>query len=290
MENSEQKYKRRALVETSIIMLILLIAFIIFGFVTPLPLPEERGIVVNFGDTEMGGGDLNSQELEPVMEEVIEENQEVIPEETTSEEVAAEEVVTQEVDESIAIKEAEERKKQAEKQKKLDLQKEVERQQELENQRIEQERLDKERKEQEARDRVKAALGNAKGSGQGNTGGSGNQGSTTGDPNSSNTGPGGTAGSLGGGSGTGYDLAGRSVLKKASLKDDSQVEGKIIVKIWVDRNGNVTRAQAGEPGTTISNSTLRSKAEQSALKTKFSSKNDAPEVQIGRITFTFRLG
>ena len=46
-----------------------LLAFaILFGFATPLPLPEEEGILINFGTDDFGAGDE-----EPMYSEVPEE-------------------------------------------------------------------------------------------------------------------------------------------------------------------------------------------------------------------------
>ncbi|PLW91953.1 MAG: hypothetical protein C0592_13235 [Marinilabiliales bacterium] len=59
------------------------------------------------------------------------------------------------------------------------------------------------------------------------------------------------------------------------------------MKIWVDKNGNVTRAEPGDIGTTTSNQSLWAKAKQAALQAKFSVDMNAPEIQRGTITYTF---
>jgi hypothetical protein len=89
------------------------------------------------------------------------------------------------------------------------------------------------------------------------------------------------------GSGPGYSLAGRSAkyIPKPDYSEDDQ--GKVVVKIWVDKDGNVVKAQAGYFGTTLSNSALWKKCEEAAMRAKFSSDPNAPEEQIGTITYVF---
>ena len=62
-------------------------------------------------------------------------------------------------------------------------------------------------------------------------------------------------------------------------------EGKVVVRIWVDANGNVTNVKAiGGEGT--ADPILKRLAEEAAKKAKFS-KGDLP--QIGEITYIFKL-
>ena len=63
--------------------------------------------------------------------------------------------------------------------------------------------------------------------------------------------------------------------------------GKIVVEIFVDKEGNVVRAKAGVKGTTISNTNLYRKCEQAARKCKFAADPSAPEEQKGTITYRF---
>jgi hypothetical protein len=153
--------------------------------------------------------------------------------------------------------------------------------------------------------------GTHKGSNQGTAGGHGDQGNPNGNPNANNykgTGHGdGTGGGDGGGNGPGhgpgngpgtgpgsgpnkgihYDLAGR--VNKSLPKPTYNIkdEGIVVVSIWVDKQGNVTKAQAGARGTTTSNQTLWKLAQSAALKAKFDTKSDAAEEQKGTITYNF---
>jgi len=128
--------------------------------------------------------------------------------------------------------------------------------------------------------------------GQGGSGGGTGTGTGTGSGSGTGSGIGSGTGSgvgpgSGGGSGPGYSLAGRGAkyIPKPDYSEDDQ--GKVVVKIWVDKDGNVVKAQSGYFGTTLSNSALWKKCEEAAMKSKFSSDPNAPEEQIGTITYVF---
>lgn len=88
--------------------------------------------------------------------------------------------------------------------------------------------------------------------------------------------------------GAGFSLVGRSARALPSPNTSTQKEGKVVVKIWVDRAGNVTQTSAPEKGSTLTDLVLVNQAETAALKAKFSAKDDAPEVQTGTVTYVFR--
>ena len=91
-----------------------------------------------------------------------------------------------------------------------------------------------------------------------------------------------------GNGGVGFSLAGRSAKALPSPNTSTQKQGKVVVKIWVDRAGNVTQTSAPEKGSTVTDAALVRQAKAAALKAKFSPKDDAPEVQTGTITYVFR--
>ena len=150
--------------------------------------------------------------------------------------------------------------------------------------------------------------GNKKGTNQGVNGGHGDQGNPNGTQNSNSyTGDGhgpGTGGGDGGGNGPGhgpgdgpgsgpgkssaqYDLQGRNNKSLPKPEYNSKEEGIVVVSIWVDKQGNVTKAIAGARGTTTTNQQLWKLAENAAKKAKFDAKSDAPEEQKGTITYHF---
>jgi hypothetical protein len=145
---------------------------------------------------------------------------------------------------------------------------------------------------------------------QGNTQGATDQGSPAGKQSASTYGPGGSGGSgpgsgggSGGGSGTGtgsgigdgvgpgisYNLAGRSMIIIQKPDFTIQREGIVVVEITVDRTGKVIKATPGVKGSTIIDNTLYAAAKKAALESKFNLKGDAPDLQVGRITYHFKL-
>lgn len=85
-------------------------------------------------------------------------------------------------------------------------------------------------------------------------------------------------------------LKGRSLLGNiAKPTYDVQKDGVVVVTIWVDQYGTVTKAQAGAPGTTVNDATLWAAARSAAMKTHFNQSADAPALQEGTITYIFSL-
>lgn len=122
--------------------------------------------------------------------------------------------------------------------------------------------------------------GSGPGSGGGNGGGIG---TGTGPGNGPGSGPG-TA------PGTTFNLNGRSTkggIPKPTYSSNDQ--GKVVVEITVDTQGNVVKAKMGR-GTTVTDQNLINQAISAAKKAKFNAKDDAPDEQVGTITYVFRKG
>jgi outer membrane biosynthesis protein TonB len=68
-----------------------------------------------------------------------------------------------------------------------------------------------------------------------------------------------------------------------------QKEGIVVVEIRVDRTGKVISATPGMKGSTILDNTLYAAAKKAALESKFNLKSDAPDLQIGKIIYHFKL-
>lgn len=116
------------------------------------------------------------------------------------------------------------------------------------------------------------------------TGGHGNgNGGGDGDGDGPGTGPG---KGLGSGGKIGIDLKGRAVVKPPQLPKDTKEEGKVVVEITVDSEGNVIEANPNGRGTTTSSALLKAKAKQAALATKFNIEGKFEE-QRGTITIIF---
>lgn len=307
----DTSHKRKSAVMTSIIAVLMLILMFLFGL-TYLDPPEEFGIAVNFGTTDYGSGNqqptealkpASQSEPEPI-EEVMEEVQEAVVEESTTTESSpaetSEEVVTQNNDEAIAIKKREEAQRKAEADAKAEAERlaeakkkaEAERQAEIERQRLaEQQRIEKQKAEEAAKRKNLDALmggfsdtdGKADG-GEGDDNKAGDKGKETGDPNAS-----GYYGIGGDGSGGNYRLGNRKALHKPKPDYPCNEEGRVVVTINVDRSGKVISAQPGAKGTTNSAPCLLTEAKEAALKTKFNNDSKAPEKQVGAIIYNFSL-
>ncbi|OIO99515.1 MAG: hypothetical protein AUJ98_11035 [Bacteroidetes bacterium CG2_30_33_31] len=124
--------------------------------------------------------------------------------------------------------------------------------------------------------------GKNNGGNEGNTGKPGDQGNKNGDPNAKNY--------IGdGGNGVSFNLSGRNKRKLPLPPKGFTEEGRVVVKVWVNRDGMVTNATISIMGTTTTSSSLRKRAIDAAMKSEFDSKPDAPEVQTGTITYVFIL-
>ena len=102
------------------------------------------------------------------------------------------------------------------------------------------------------------------------------------------TGPGSGPGS-GIGNGGGYMLGNRKVLSKPTPNYVCNEVGSVVVQITVDQSGNVIDAKPGVKGTTNSAKCLLEESKNAALKTKWQSDNNAPDKQIGKIIYVFKL-
>jgi len=281
---------------------ILAVIFVIFGFITPLPLPEEEGILINFG-TDLDGSGLIEPSATPSTPE--ESQPDIItPEPETEQPETEQDILTQEFEEAPEIETKtqqdleEEEKERAAIEEERRRQEELERQRQAELERIRQEELEKQRREEEQRrireiqDRTRRALSNSQNSAsntsksEGETTGPGNQGSETGSVESTihSTGISGL-----GDKGILYSLAGRTPQSLPKPEYNYQVEGIVVVEVTVDRYGNVTKAIPGVKGSTTLNDHLHRAAKEAALAAKFDRKPNAPAYQKGTITYHFIL-
>ena len=255
---SEQK---KGAISTVVFHAVLLLLFFIFGLTHVVPEPLT-GIPISFGNSADGGGELEPQEStapaesDQKIEEIAETN--LVEASTPNEKV-----ITQETIETVHVPTTEEI---AEKKKK-------------------EEQAENARKEAEAKaiadaraDVFKQAQGN------GDTQGASNQGSPDGNIGNKSGTPG------NGDNGTvRHSFTDRSLLSTPEIIDNSQDEGKVVVDIVVDKNGNVIKATPGAKGSNTNNTNLFNKAKNAALKTKFTPNSNAPAEQYGKLTFVFIL-
>ncbi len=297
----------RGIVATIVFHACLILLLVLFGFHTPLPLPEEQAILINFGTDNTGGGLVEPAPAPPASTPPPPAKE--TPKKETQQ--PKEEIVTQDLEKAAAVesgkkkepdkptpeelkkkKQEEEAKKKAreEAERKRKAAEEAKRKAEEERKRKEEERKRREaeeRKKQQAQQLVKNAFSQGQGvaatTSEGETGGKGNQGVKEGSPQAGAHS--GTPG--GGGNGISYDLSGRKPLSLPKPEYNGKEEGKVVVEVTVDRNGNVTKANPGVQGSTTLNEYLLSVAKKAALASKFDRKPDAPAYQKGTITYVF---
>ena len=94
----------------------------------------------------------------------------------------------------------------------------------------------------------------------------------------------------GGSGGISFSLNGRTLMSLVRPSYDSDEEGVVVVRIWVNRDGLVTRVQAGVKGTTTMDQLLWKTAAEAAMKSRFVPREFAPEEQVGTISYRFVRG
>lgn len=311
------KEHRAGLIGTIITHALILLLLMLFGFFTPLPLPGEEGILVNFGDMDTGFGQEEPAPGESAPLTNKEESQvpsNALPPPPPAKKAAAqvekEELLTQDYEKTVALESAKKKaKKDTEEDKILRekrRQEQLEKQQAREEERLRQAEIARQKREEEQRlalaaeqqrkageinSRARNAFGgNGKGSSdskstsQGATYGPGNQGSPNGQANVDKYGPG-----AGTGNGPSFSLDGRSGLSLPKPYYPGNEEGIVVVQVTVDKNGTVTKAEPGAKGSNTANPELIAAAKKAALQARFNADANAPAFQVGTITYRFVL-
>ena len=249
MDSKEKKDKGIAAAGTIIVHALIVLVLFLMAFRTPLPLPGEEGVEVDLGMMNQGMG--NIQPEKPAIPQAAQPQQQPNKSE--------EDIVTQNDEEAPAISKP---------------------------------KVTKPKQETKPVEEPKPTVNNrAIYHGSNNPQAGGSEG-ITGQPGDQGK-PNGLAGvrqyegNGGRGNGAGYDLGGRGAKSLHRPDDDFSEEGKIVVDIWVNRAGQVVRADVAKKGTDIINSAMRQKAIQAALRSSFAADANALEEQHGTITYTF---
>lgn len=247
---------------------------IVFGFSTPLPLPAEKGILINFGNSDDGMGSE-----EPRIQDAAS-----APQQAKASKPSEESPLTQTHEEAPSLLAP---KKESTKKEQTKSKTETPTTQPTQNTQTTQTNTEEKPKVNQKAlfPGQKTTGGNT---GEGETGKPGNQGGLEGSPESTNR-----TGTTGGGGdadrGIIANLQGRTAQSLPKPEYPSQKEGRVVVEVTVDNRGNVTKAVAGVRGsTTLDNELLRA-AEKAALNAKFDVNLNAPASQIGTITYIFKL-
>ena len=257
-ESDERKRTSWALAGTVVFHGILFLVMLFLALRTPLPLPGEEGVEVNLGSSMDGMGDIQPEEAALLKSSA--------PEQQPAR--ADDEMITEESDENPSLEKV---NKKTNKQNNTQVTKpkpepEAARQPVVNPKAIFKGKSDK----------------TTKGGSEGTTNKTGDMGKPGGTPGGK-----GIEGLGGKGNGISFDLGGRGAKNLPKPTYNSDEQGFIVVTIYVNREGRVTRARAGAKGTTISDLQLRSQAENAALRAMFTPNPEAPEEQTGTIKYTF---
>ncbi len=266
------KHEKKSVVITALILLLMILGIFNLGM-NYLDPPEEYGLAINFGDSNVGNGEpiVKSKE-KSTPKKIVEKVSKVVEE--TPKEVIKEKVITKETTKDVPVVE-----------KVKEIKKEVTPKKEVIKKKIP-------KKKPTPSKATKDALNNlfngnkseGKPKGEGDDKKNGVKGEKDGDPNSSKY-----YGNKGNGSGGNYNLSGRKALSKPIEKPNCQEEGIVVVRIEVDKTGKVIRAIAGVKGSTNTAPCLLKPAKAAALKTKWNADGKAPSKQKGTIIYKFSL-
>lgn len=268
------EYRVRGIVGTLLFHGLIAFLLIVFGFSTPLPLPAEKGILINFGNSDDGMGTE-----EPRIEDAAS-----TPQQVKASKPSEESPLTQTHEEAPSLPAP---KKESAQKEQTKSKTETPTAQPTQNTKTTQTNTEEKPKiNQKALFPGQKTTGST--TGEGETGKPGNQGGLEGSPESTNR-----TGTTGGGGdaerGIIANLQGRTAQSLPKPEYPSQKEGRVVVEVTVDNRGNVTKAVAGVRGsTTLDNELLRA-AEKAALNAKFNVNLNAPASQIGTITYIFKL-
>ena len=293
MEFPEIENKRKSFAMTTALFTLLFLLFFYLKFSNEIKLPDLDGgggggeVAVNFGDSDVGSGD-NFQSVE----KVVSSPKQTQPVDSTEKEI----IVSENNDAPAVVNIA---KTIVEKPKKVEIEKPVVKV------------VPKPSKS--TSDALSNLLNGSNKSGDGDDKTAGNKGKSNGDANASGyNGGGGTGTGSGGGNGSGqglgtgsgygngsgsgtgngngnYQLGNRKALNKPQPNYVCEEQGVVVVQITVDKSGKVVLANPGIRGTTNAAKCLLDQAKAAALNTKWQSDESAPEKQIGKIIYNFKL-
>jgi len=247
----EKRARTKGIIGTIVFHALLLAALLLLALKTPLPLPGEEGVEVSLGNTATGSGLIQPKKLKP-----IQKTGPVAPENEPKK------IIHQETEEAPALE------KENPKQKKTE-EKPVEKKKE--EPKVNPNALYKPHKKD-----------NDQPGNEGKTNELADQGKESGSKDSKKT-----DGLAGMGNGISFNLEGRGSVHLPKPAYEAMEQGKVVVTIWVNKQGKVIRALEGTKGTTITSLKLRTLARDAALKAVFTPDPNAPDVQKGTITYNF---
>lgn len=262
---NKQKANTYATIGT-ILFLVLLFLLLWFVYISAPKDIDEEGVEVAFGEVEDAGG-YEAEESEAMPMEAV------VP--PTSSAPSNNDLMTQEDEEALALQRQREKEQREQK-----AREEAERK--AREKALAEQKAKEDAEKQKAQNLVGGLFG-GNGSGQGNTGNSGTSGSGTG------SGAGNQGNPIGKGTlnGHAYSLDGRAPKSIPNPVGEYNENGKVVVQIRVNANGDVVYAKS-TTGTQTANASLIKMAEDAARKSKWDAKPGAND-QIGTITYIFKV-
>jgi len=281
MKIFDTPYKRKSAIITTILMLFVVFLIFVFGLKYKDP-PDEYGVEVNFGYTDAGKGDNTTsteqvktepnqeqqQEQEQQEEEVVEQ-----PTETPNEPPVEEEVVTQDTEDAPTVNNTP----------KTNTEPVTETTETTTPPKPKPK--PKPKPDKSTTDALSSVLNGSSNNGSSNAGDgdsnqNGNQGDINGNPYANSYYGGGS------GNGSGYGLNGRTKKSNKKFPQDCNEEGKVVVKIIVDRTGKVVSTQVAQSDDPC----LNAAAKKTAKSYRFNADSKAPTRQTGFVVVNFSLG
>ena len=256
------RYNSKSILVTVIFHILLIFILIFMGFKTPLPLPAEKGFIIDFGESAWGRGKVEPQK---VIEKKVEPQS--IPVKQVKETYS-----TQDFEDAPSVPVKKETKKTEQKKTttKVD--------QTIKN--IPEKKV--EERKPNPLTMYKGAGSSNESAGEGDDSKDGNIGQSEGVNEGSHF-----VGKIGA-----MGIANVGDRNPSALPDpvyDFQKEGIVVVKVRVDRSGNVIFALPGVQGTTTMENYLLEAAKKAALSSKFKAKYDGKTYDEGTITYRFKL-
>ncbi|WP_296635791.1 energy transducer TonB [Polaribacter sp.] len=268
------KHQRKSAIITAIVLLLSVLLIFNFGM-TYLDPPKEYGVAINFGNSDDGKGKPIQETNKATAPKEVEKEEEVVEEvKEILKEIIKEDLITDDTNTEATVveKTKEIAKKPIEK---------------VTKEKVVQEKP-KPKPSKATTDALNNLLNGAEKNGtqqrEGTTDKEGVKGSKAGNKNAPDF-----YGNTTSGNGNTYNLAGRNVVTIPIKKPDCQEEGIVVVRITVNRKGEVIQAESGVKGSTNTADCLRKPAKEAALQTKWNSDFKAPSNQIGTIIYKFSL-
>ncbi|MCA4807245.1 energy transducer TonB [Myroides odoratimimus] len=270
MKILQTESEKKAFAITSTVFVLLFLLFFFYKIITPVQEEEPYllggEIAINFGNSEVGKGDV--QPTEPIAMEPE-------PEVATPIETTAEPVVTQNKVDVPVVKKTEDKPKAKEEPKKEVV------------------KPKPDPKPSQSTTDALASLINGpktageKSEGQGSSTKGGDQGKLDGDIYSNSTY--GSGKGNGSGNGTSWGLNGRALANRGQVVPECNEVGTVVVEIRVDKSGKVVSAQHTK-GTTNSAKCLTDAAIATAKTFRWKADDNAPNIQVGFIVINFKVG